>query len=106
MHLGKTQEYKANRIEKVHSWLPQKKVILIGDSTQSDPEAYGECARKFPGWVSVIFIRKVTGIAGMDEGTKNGEARFEKAFEGVEKSIWHVFTDPNEVAEKVDALVG
>lgn len=101
-----TQEYKANRIEKVHSWLPQKKVILIGDSTQSDPEAYGESARKFPGWVGAIFIRKVTGIAGMDEETKNGDARFEKAFEGVDKSICHVFADPKEVAEKVDALVG
>jgi phosphatidate phosphatase APP1 len=101
-----TQEYKANRIEKVHSWLPQKKVILIGDSTQSDPEAYGETARKFPDWVGAIFIRKVTGIAGMDEETKNGDARFGKAFEGVDKSICHVFTDPKEVAEKVDALVG
>jgi phosphatidate phosphatase APP1 len=101
-----TQEYKSDRIEKVHSWLPQKKVILIGDSTQSDPEAYGECARKFPGWVGAIFVRKVTGIAGMDEETKNGDARFEKAFEGVERGVWHVFTDPKEVAERVDKLVG
>jgi phosphatidate phosphatase APP1 len=101
-----TQEYKADRIEKVHSWLPQKKVILIGDSTQSDPEAYGECARKFPGWVGALFIRKVTGIAGMDEEVKNGDERFERAFEGVERGIWHVFTEPGEVAERVDELVG
>jgi phosphatidate phosphatase APP1 len=101
-----TQEYKADRIEKVHSWLPQKKVILIGDSTQSDPEAYGECARKFPGWVGAIFIRKVQGIAGMDEEVKNADARFEKAFEGVERAVWTVFTDPKEVAERVDQLVG
>ncbi|KAM0710312.1 hypothetical protein Q7P35_002674 [Cladosporium inversicolor] len=101
-----TQEYKSDRIEKVHSWLPQKKVILIGDSTQSDPEAYGECARKFPGWVGAIFVRKVTGIAGMDEETKNGDERFEKAFEGVERGVWHVFTDPGEVAERIDAIVG
>jgi hypothetical protein len=85
---------------------PKKKVILIGDSTQSDPEAYGECARIFPGWVGAIFIRKVTGIAGMDEGAKNGEERFAKAFEGVEKGIWHTFTDPKEVGEEVEKLVG
>lgn len=36
-----TEEYKVDRIKKVHSWLPKRKMILIGDSTQSDPEAYG-----------------------------------------------------------------
>jgi len=101
-----TKEYKSDRIEKVHSWLPRKKVILIGDSTQSDPEAYGECARKFPGWVGAIFIRKVTGIAGMDEETKNGAKRFETAFEGVDKGLWHTFTDPKEVAVEIGKLVG
>lgn len=99
-----TREYKSDRIEKVHSWLPQRKTVLIGDSTQSDPEAYGDCARKFPGWVGAIFVRKVTGIAGMDEETKNGDERFEKAFEGVDRNIWHVFTDPKEVAERISRL--
>lgn len=37
-----TEEYKADRIKKIQSWLPKKKMILVGDSTQSDPEAYGE----------------------------------------------------------------
>jgi len=37
-----TREYKVERMTKVHSWLPQRKMILIGDSTQSDPESYGE----------------------------------------------------------------
>lgn len=37
-----TEEYKVDRINKIHSWLPERKVIVVGDSTQSDPEAYGE----------------------------------------------------------------
>lgn len=37
-----TEEYKVNRMKKINGWLPDKKLILIGDSTQSDPEAYGE----------------------------------------------------------------
>lgn len=37
-----TQEYKVDRMIKINSWLPQRKMICIGDSTQSDPEAYGE----------------------------------------------------------------
>jgi phosphatidate phosphatase APP1 len=37
-----TREYKIERMKKVHGWLPGKKLILIGDSTQADPESYGE----------------------------------------------------------------
>jgi len=37
-----TEEYKVDRMEKIHSWLPRRKMIFIGDSTQTDPEAYGE----------------------------------------------------------------
>lgn len=37
-----TEEYKVDRMKKVNSWLPNRKMIVIGDSTQSDPEAYGE----------------------------------------------------------------
>jgi phosphatidate phosphatase APP1 len=36
-----TQSYKEDRLTKIHSWLPQRKVLAIGDSTQRDPEAYG-----------------------------------------------------------------
>lgn len=37
-----TEEYKVDRMKKVHGWLPRRKLIVFGDSTQSDPEAYGE----------------------------------------------------------------
>lgn len=37
-----TEEYKVSRLAKVHAWLPKRRMILIGDSTQSDPEAYGD----------------------------------------------------------------
>ena len=100
-----TQEYKAARIVKIHAWLPQRMMVCLGDSTQRDPEAYGESARKFPGWIRKIFIRKVTGIAGMDEKDKNADERFEKAFEGLSRDLWHVFEDPGELAAMVDELV-
>jgi phosphatidate phosphatase APP1 len=100
-----TEAYKVDRIEKVHEWFPKRKFILIGDSTQSDPEAYGEAYRKFKSWIGAIYIRKVTGVAEMDEGKKNNPERFEKAFKHVPKEIWYVFEDPNELYAKVDALV-
>lgn len=37
-----TEEYKTDRMKKINSWFPRRKMIVIGDSTQSDPEAYGE----------------------------------------------------------------
>lgn len=37
-----TEEYKVERMKKMYGWLPKRKMIVIGDSTQSDPEAYGE----------------------------------------------------------------
>ncbi|KAF1922486.1 uncharacterized protein M421DRAFT_78116 [Didymella exigua CBS 183.55] len=99
-----TEAYKLDRIEKVHEWFPKRKFILIGDSTQSDPEAYGEVYKKFPKWIGAIYIRKVTGVAEMDEGKKNSPERFEKAFKHVPKELWYVFQNPNELYAKVDAL--
>lgn len=101
-----TKEYKDNRIAKIHSWFPHRKFVCLGDSTQSDPEAYGEAARKYPGWIKAVFIRKVSGIAYMDEKTKNAPERFEKAFAGLDRRLWCVFTDPREVAERIEGLGG
>ena len=54
-----TEAYKTGEMDKVHSWLPKRKVLCVGDSTQTDPEAYGNIYRKHKGWVKKIFIRKV-----------------------------------------------
>ena len=99
-----TESYKVDRLEKVHTWFPKRKFIVIGDSTQTDPESYGEAYRRHPKWIGAIYIRKVTGVAEMDENKKNDPERFEKAFKGVPKDIWYVFEDPQELYAKVDAL--
>lgn len=99
-----TEKYKVDRIKKVHHWFPQRKMIVIGDSTQSDPEAYGTWAcpcgrpyqnctsltastgsicRMFPGWVGLVLIRKVVDIASVGIEEKNAPERFERAFAGV-----------------------
>ncbi|RYP72754.1 hypothetical protein DL769_004370 [Monosporascus sp. CRB-8-3] len=100
-----TEEYKVDRMEKIHSWLPGRKMILIGDSTQSDPESYGEIYRTYPDWVKVILIRKVEDIAAIGIDAKNQPERFEEAFEGVPKDVWHVFTDPAECTRIIDNAV-
>lgn len=100
-----TEDYKVDRMEKIHSWLPKRKMILIGDSTQSDPESYGEIYRTYPGWVKVILIRKVEDIAAIGIDSKNKPERFEEAFEDVPKEVWHVFTDPAECTKIIDDAV-
>ncbi|KAK3291812.1 uncharacterized protein B0H64DRAFT_420050 [Chaetomium fimeti] len=80
-----TEKYKIERIKKVHRWLPRRNMICIGDSTQSDPEAYGDACRAFPGWIKLVLIRKVKDIAAIGIEEKNEPQRFEKAFEGVPK---------------------
>ena len=99
-----TQAYKRARIQKLHNWFPRRKLICVGDSTQSDPEAYGDICRLWPGWVKKVFIRKVVDVAEMEDTDKNTDARFEKAFDGVDRSIWKTFVDPAELKAEVEAL--
>ncbi|KAK4669097.1 uncharacterized protein QC763_200030 [Podospora pseudopauciseta] len=100
-----TEKYKVDRIEKIHRWLPRRKMILIGDSTQSDPEAYGDACRMFPGWIKLILIRKVEDIAAVGIHEKNEPQRFEKAFEDLPRELWHVFEDPAECQELIHKTV-
>lgn len=100
-----TAAYKESRINKIHDWLPGRRVLCVGDSTQSDPEAYGAMYRKYgPGWVQRIFIRRVADI-NETMTVKNSPARFMAAFRHVPTEVWTVFDDPTELYAAVDALV-
>lgn len=93
------QEYKTSRIQKVNSWLPKRKIICIGDSTQSDPETYAAMYDQFPGWIKAIYIRKVTDAPFME--AKNRDARFAEAFKDVPDQVWRVFVQPDELTDHV-----
>lgn len=36
------QEYKLSMIDRIHGMYPNKRFLAVGDSTQKDPETYGE----------------------------------------------------------------
>ncbi len=99
------QAFKVDRIKGVRKMFPGRKTICIGDSTQSDPEAYAQVYLDHPRWVRAIFIRKVTGVADMDEQRKNSPKRFEEAFKDVPQEVWYVYEDPKELYEKVEKLL-
>jgi hypothetical protein len=111
-----TRNYKVSRMVELHSRWPERKVVCIGDSSQTDPEAYAEVVKLYPGWVKAVFIRKVPVVDedgdGLEDevagGTtpewRNSDERFEKAFEGIDRSMWRVFEEPEDVGRWVEKL--
>ncbi|KAF3941501.1 hypothetical protein ABW19_dt0200590 [Dactylella cylindrospora] len=100
-----TQEYKTMEMRRLMGeWLPRKKYICIGDSTQTDAESYAEMYKKYPGTIKVIWIRLVTGVDEAEEKKKNSPERFEKAFSGVPKEVWKTFHDVKELGGLVESL--
>ncbi|TFL03946.1 hypothetical protein BDV98DRAFT_563301 [Pterulicium gracile] len=82
-----TLNYKVSQIDRINGMYPAKQFLLIGDSTEQDPEVYGEVFRKYGAdFVACTWIRQV-------EGAENSEERFAAAFEGVPPEKVRVFTD-------------
>ncbi|KAF8351920.1 hypothetical protein F5887DRAFT_1068303 [Amanita rubescens] len=79
-------EYKSAIIDQIKGMYPNKKFLVVGDSTQKDPETYGEAYRKYGDSIMCAWIRKV-------DGANNTAARFAAAFDGVPSSRWRVFND-------------
>jgi hypothetical protein len=100
----------------LHARWPDRKVVCIGDSSQTDPEAYAEVAKLFPGWVKAVFIRKVPVVDEDGDGLedevaggrapewRNSDERFENAFEGLDRGIWRAFEEPEDVGRWVEKL--
>lgn len=99
-----TEEYKFDRISKIHEWFPRRKMVLIGDSTQKDPEVYGDAARTWSGWVGAIYIRVVKGVDKVKERELNSAQRFEEAFRGVDRELWTTFEDVQEIIKPLTAV--
>lgn len=102
-----TQSYKINRLEKMHSWFPERQFICIGDSTQKDPEAYAAIEKRHPGWIKAIYIRRVEDqrdLLDPNLSDRNSPERFEEAFKDLDRQMWTIFDDPDEVRKHVQLL--
>jgi hypothetical protein len=75
-------EYKLQTIEPFFKTYPKRKFVLIGDSGERDPEAYGELARRYPEQVERIVIREL--------GEEIDQARYRKAFAEVPQEKWMI----------------
>ncbi|MCA9636083.1 MAG: App1 family protein [Myxococcales bacterium] len=81
------REYKLAAIEPLLAASPERAFVLVGDSGEADPEAYGELYRRHPAQIGGIWIRDVSGEDA-------GAARYEVAFAGVPEGRWAIFRDP------------
>ncbi|KAF7352537.1 DUF2183 domain-containing protein [Mycena venus] len=79
-------EYKSAMIDRIQGMYPGKKFLTVGDSTQKDPETYGEAIRKYGDFIACAWIRKVDGANNTDE-------RFAAAFQGVSPDKFKLYTD-------------
>ena len=84
------EEYKLSTIEPLMKRFPERRLVLVGDSGEKDPEIYGTIARKHTNQIAQIFIRNVTA-------EKADSARYRSAFGGLSTNLWHVFTSPSEL---------
>jgi hypothetical protein len=85
-----SEAYKVPVIEALLRAYPGRKFLLVGDSTEKDPEIYGAIARRFPTQVMHMFIRNLS------QGDQNRE-RFRAAFREIPEGRWTVFRDPAEL---------
>ncbi|KAF9010909.1 hypothetical protein BDZ89DRAFT_937293, partial [Hymenopellis radicata] len=81
-----TFDFKLSQISRVQGMFPNKKFLTVGDSTEKDPETYGEAFRLFGDFIQCIWIRKV-------DDADNSDERFAAAFEGVPETKFRVYTD-------------
>lgn len=81
------QAYKRPILRDLIGRSPGRRFVLVGDSGELDPEAYGATYREFPDQVTAIFIRDVSGEA-------RDAPRYATAFAGVPPDRWAIFSDP------------
>ncbi|KAI8817927.1 uncharacterized protein EV422DRAFT_539373 [Fimicolochytrium jonesii] len=90
-------DYKTDRIKEFFALFPTRKLILIGDSTEQDPESYAAAYKLSPNSITCIAIRIVTGVDAKKEAGQIAPSRFENTFAGIPRSKWITFTDPSQI---------
>jgi Uncharacterized conserved protein (DUF2183) len=84
------RETKPPEIEAILTRYPGRRFVLIGDSGEDDPEVYAQALRRHPRQIAKIYIRNITSA-------RRDDARFAKAFAGLDAVRWVLFDDPSEI---------
>lgn len=90
---------KGRIIQQMLRRFPQRKFILVGDSSEHDPEIYGALARRYPDQVALILLRNLPGNALTFQ-------RAEKALRGIAPSKCQCYRDPLELPLDLAQFIG
>jgi hypothetical protein len=86
--LRASELFKRSALDVLFADLPGRRFVLVGDTSELDPDSYGDLCREHPHRIDRVLIRNVTGERIDDE-------RFQRAFVDVPADRWQVFEDPN-----------
>ena len=89
-------EFKLSELRRMIDASPSRAYVLVGDSSQHDPEVYAETARKYPAQVRRILIHDVT-CEGPDS------PRYKETFRDLPISLWQIYRDPEEIRDAIPA---
>lgn len=87
------RETKPPQINAILARYRQRQFILIGDSGEDDPEIYAAAMRAHGARITRVFIRNVTSA-------RRDDARFTKAFAGIDDARWVLFEEASGIVAK------
>lgn len=77
-NIEKKYSHKISRIVDILELFPDKKFILIGDSSQGDPEVYTSITTNYPNRIKAILIRDIT-----NNSRRNILTKYKKDLDGI-----------------------
>jgi len=89
---------KKRAIKVLMNKFPNRKFVMVGDSGESDPEAYGDMARKFEGRVIAICIRQAP-IRTIEIGGDREKQAFRDLDKPGNTVTIKIFDDPKELSD-------
>ena len=96
---GRNEETKPAHIERLFRQYPKRKFVLVGDSSERDPEIYAGLMRSFPNQVMHVIIRNVAEPVTADD------ARYVRIFESIDKQRWTIINSAASPSFVVPKLV-
>lgn len=84
-------EHKLTCVRKLMARWPHRRFILIGDSSEQDPEIYSTLAREHPGRVEHVYIRDTTGESMTS-------SRYKRSLWSTMREKWTLFADATMLA--------
>ena len=90
--LQRAEDFKVLKITEFMQAFPQRRVVLVGDSGERDPEAYARILNRFPERVDWVLIRDVSSDPQLQ--TRSDKTLFEAP---EQRAKLKVFVDPAEL---------